>query len=1233
MDALSTTVGNRSRLTYMDEAARSPLAAAMREERKVITVLVADLVGSTAIGDGLGAEEARLVVSEAVARIVRIVERYGGTVKDLAGDGVLALFGAPVAHEDDAERALRAGLDITAEIRRYAVEVAAGWGVEGFGVRVGVNTGEVVLGQLGAGERVEYAAFGDAVNTCARLQSMAEPGTVLAATATRRAAAGLFSWSEPRQLEVRGRSRPVEAAEVIAVVAAGERHGDATTPLIGREDELLQGRAAVESVVSGSGGVLVVVGEPGVGKSRLSAELRTLFEASTAVHGVPRWLEGRCVSYGESMPYWPFRDLLRGWLGVGLNEPDLRVRVALRRALDAVMGEQSAQMYPYLGALLGLTLEPDVQAGLAELAPEALQYRTFEVVEQLLVTLAKDAPVTMLLEDLHWADATSLALVERLLTTVEDAALLVIVTARPELDHGWQRVREAALRDHPHRLREISLRALSATATEQLLDALADLDTFPAAIRARVIDAGGGNPFYLEELLRSMADAGALVDDGGRWKLVHEVAVELPATVEQVILARIDRLEPASHDTLLAASVIGRRFGLALLSGIVSDGTDVSTALRELQRLDLVREERRWPEPEYRFKHALIQEGAYRTMVSERREALHTRAASWLEQRHAEALEEVYGLLAHHWLAAKDDDRAARYLALAADRASRNWALDEAIDHYTGLLDLLERRGATRDAAEVLFKLALALHTSMRFAEANRAYQRAFALWQPVAGRHPATETLRVATSYVPRVPDPARAGWWADIRLCMQLFDRLVVAGPERSILPSLAEHWEISDDGLLYRFHLRPGLEWSDGHALTAHDVEYAILRMLDPDRPGISVSLYYVLENARAYFHGELTDPAAVGVRAVDDRTLEFRLAAPAPYFMSVVNRADAAPLPRHAIERDGDAWTEPGRQVVSGPFRQVERGDGRLVLERRPEHTGTLGNVNIVVGTHARIEQALERFAAGTADLIPLVYSPRVADLLPPDAPPAVPGPATWTAYLGFRHADPVSGDRNLRRALALAVDREALAAVLPSHLPVANGGIVPPALQGHTADIALPFDPAAAAAALAESGIPAGTELSVATQDVWQPVMEVLERGWRDTLGVTVRHATWRAEDVAGLPPLTELAQVYIAGWLPGYPDPEYCLRLLLQSDSLTNEGGFADAELDELIDRARRQTTGASRLELFHQVDRMAVVDRVALVPLCYGRNVAYLRDGIQGWWEFGKSSSGFGDLMLDPPG
>ena len=255
-------------------------------------------------------------------------------------------------------------------------------------------------------------------------------------------------------------------------------------------------------------------------------------------------------------------------------------------------------------------------------------------------------------------------------------------------------------------------------------------------------------------------------------------------------------------------------------------------SLLDLMRLDLVREGRRWPEPEYRFKHALIQEAAYRTLVTVDRNRLHREAAAWLEARYEGREEEVAGLLAHHWLAADDEDKAVTYLTIAGDRARQEYALDEAIGHYRELLPILERRGEDREIALVLFKLALALHMSLRFKEANETYQRAFAFWtppEPFPGEP--TATVRVATSYRPRDHDPRSAIAWPDIQLCMQLFDRLVEQWPERTIVPSLADRWEIADDGLRYVFHLRDGLEWSDGTPLTAGDIEFGIKRVLDP------------------------------------------------------------------------------------------------------------------------------------------------------------------------------------------------------------------------------------------------------------------------------------------------------------------------------------------------------------------------------------------------------------------
>jgi class 3 adenylate cyclase len=405
----------------------------MREERKVVTAVFADLVGSTALGERVDPEEVKLIVGEAVARIVHAVEEFGGTVKDLAGDGVLALFGAPVSHEDDAERALRAGLRILDDIRNYGMEVARAWDVEGFGVRVGVATGPVVLGSVGAGRRVEYAAFGDTVNVAARLQSSASPGAALADADTYRLAEPLFEWGSATELTLKGRAAPVVAYQLDGIRHTPTRVRGVQAALVGRDRELATARTALQGVLAGTGGILFVWGEAGIGKSRLVTELHDLADASAAdTDRPPMWLDGRCVSYGESLPYWPFRDLVRGWLGASLDQPELKVRVSLRRAIDGLFGDRAMEIYPYLGAMLGVALEPEAAGRLAELSPEALQYRTFEVMGALIARLAQDRPVIVAIEDLHWADPTSVQLAERLLPLSEEAAVLLVITMRPE---------------------------------------------------------------------------------------------------------------------------------------------------------------------------------------------------------------------------------------------------------------------------------------------------------------------------------------------------------------------------------------------------------------------------------------------------------------------------------------------------------------------------------------------------------------------------------------------------------------------------------------------------------------------------------------------------------------------------------------------------------------------------------------------------------------------------------
>ena len=466
-------------------------------------------------------------------------------------------------------------------------------------------------------------------------------------------------------------------------------------------------------------------------------------------------------------------------------------------------------------------------------------------------------------------------------------------------------MKESAARELAHRTREIALEALSGDVGRELLYALVGAGTLPAEMERRILEPAEGNPFFLEELVRSLVDAGALVRGGEGWRFDHEVEVEVPPTVEKVILARIDRLQPDAHDTLMAASVLGRQFGLPLLEAVSGSDGDVSRSLLELQRLDLVRESRRWPEPEYRFKHVLIQEAAYRTLVSEQRDAAPSaRPRSGSRRAYAGARTRWRGCSrTTGWRPRTRTRRSCTCRARGIGHARSTRSTRPSSTTASCCRSSDERRN---DAiALVLFKLALAFHMSLRFAEANEMYQRAFDFWMPPPRRAPGA-TLRIATSFLPNDPDPRSAIAWPNIQLCMQLFDRLVEAWPERTLVPSLADRWEIADDGLRYVFHLR-GADVVRRDPLTAHDIEFGIKRVLNPDAPGSSVAIYFVLENGQDYYLRRNEDADAIGVRALDDRTVEFRLVAPAPYFMSVMNRPDGGPQPRHAIERDGEGWT--------------------------------------------------------------------------------------------------------------------------------------------------------------------------------------------------------------------------------------------------------------------------------------------------------------------------------------
>lgn len=1181
----------------------------VREERRIVTAVFADVVGSTPLAERLDPEEVKLVLGEAIGRAIKIVEAYGGTVKDLAGDGVLALFGAPIAHEDDPERAIRSALEIASDAASYGQEVRRAWGIENFAMRIGIHTGEVVVGQVGAGSRVEYGAVGDALNTAARLQASAAPGSVLVSETTRRLAGERFDWSPPQTLQLRGKVDPVVAFGVTGVREAA-LPAQALAPMVGRQGELAAGRELIDRLGAGSGGVLFILGEPGIGKSRLAAELRE----SASAHAGCEWLEGRCVSYGQSLPYWPFRDLIRNWLEVSATEPEVKVRIKLRRRTEELFPGRALEVYPYLGTILGINLEPEAAARLSQLSPESLQYRTFEVFTELLTQLAKAQPVVISLDDLHWADSTSLALTERLLALTEEAPVLLTMSQRLETEHGSWQLKEKAAREYRHRFRELALQPLGRTSEIELLATLVSHSVLPDSLVERLLAYAEGNPFYLEQMVRSLMDRGVLLPENSHWKVTPGASLDIPETLEGVILARIDRLEAEWRLVVTAASVLGRMFGLQLLEAVTRlESSALRRAIHHLLRLDLFREEAGGPHPIYRFKHALIQETAYRTLVSEDRRALHRRAAEWFESFYGERLERVYGLIAHHWLVAADAVKAARYLKLAGDRARDEWALDEAIGHYRGLVPLLEEAGQAQEAAEVLFQLGTTLHLAMRYREANEVWQKAFQRWRPAAGvDQPATATLRLAVNQMPWGADPDLGLYSANQRLIDQVYDRLLHPRPGPYVVPGLAQTWQVSDDGRRYRLELRKDLTWNDGRPITATDVVWAIRRSLDPAGARTQVSHFSVLENAEAYASGQLEDVGAIGVAALDDWQVEFRLNRAAPYFLHMLTWPQAGPL---RADLGG-----------SGPFRLQRLEPEEVTIEsdpgyRRPRR----GNIGRVEWRHQQGDEALAALQSGDLDVVAVTANdPAMRGAGDPQVATARGAPVQSI----FMHCNIRAHrtDVHLRQALAYATDRSALEPFLLPSQTIATGGLVPPGLLGHTPDIAPYFQPDLARASLSRSAHQGPLVVAFATEQR-APYVDALIECWRETLGLQIGvHEDVMARNTS----FYGLAHVVLWHWIAGYPDPEYFLRYLLHSQSLGNLAGWSHPAFDALVDRALDERTGAGRLALFHQADRMAVQEQCVVIPVAYARFTVLLKPWVHGWWEWGAPWMSFDDLTVD---
>ncbi len=542
-------------------------AAAGTSERRPLTVLFADIAGSTAIAERMDPEDWTAIVSQAFARMNATVTRYDGTIARLMGDGVLAFFGAPVAHEDDPVRAVRCGLDMARAVDELSAELNAKEPID-LKVRVGINTGPVVVGIVGTDSASEYTAMGDAVNVAARMQALARPGTVLVSGATHRFVAALVESVDVGPLELKGKASAVQAYEVTGLKegASGRGLSGIHAPMIGRDAQLGRLRDLFAIAQAGQGRVASVLGEPGIGKSRLLSEFRAEVERGD---GQVRWIEGRCLSYGKTLPYHLVLDVVRSIIGVGGSAGEPEVREALERVLRELLGDGWAEPYMYLGHLLSIKLDPEVQTHLAALEFETIK-RYVSSLLQTLRAITMNGPVVLVLEDLHWADAASADTLLALMPLAADLPVLTIMSSRSDRDAtGWRLVSGA--RDlFGDALTEIRLDALSTDQTRSLVASLLEIESLPEKTRDLILAKAEGNPFFVEEVIRMLIDRGAIRREGDRWVATATVAgVEIPDTLQGLLLERIDRLPKESRRTLRVASVIGRQFGVTILERLL----------------------------------------------------------------------------------------------------------------------------------------------------------------------------------------------------------------------------------------------------------------------------------------------------------------------------------------------------------------------------------------------------------------------------------------------------------------------------------------------------------------------------------------------------------------------------------------------------------------------------------------------------------------------------------------
>jgi class 3 adenylate cyclase/predicted ATPase len=707
----------------------------MEGENRLVTALFADISGFTPMSQELSPEASVEKVNQCFQVITDAVYRYEGSINRFIGDCVLAFFGAPLTHENDPERAIMAALDMREAVSQI-----------GLNVSIGINTGMTYFGPIGTQQHLEVSAYGHDVNLAKRLQDSAEPGQIFVGTGTYRLTRRAFDFNYLDAVTLKGITSPVPVYEVLGVKERPEKLRGIEgmrARMIGREHEFAELKEATDAWLGGQGQIVSIIGEAGIGKSRLVAELRDYLEQENSLSPFyPRslsLLEGRCVSIGQPTSYWPFLDILRAYFDLS-EEDDISTRARkVTESVTHLFPQTAEEMLPFLGYLLSIQFGNELDEKPRYFTPEQIRHQTLMRLRDLFETLAEKQPLLLILEDLHWADDLSLDLISLLMDELANWPLMLLCVYRPEREHRVWQLSNLAQRKCLDRYTEITLKQLSSRESRELVETLLKIENLPESIKEMILRRSEGNPFFIEEVIRSLIDRDMVYRDGEHWKARREISlIDVPDTIQSVLLARVDRLQAEARYVLQCASVIGRLFRYRLLEHMTRQERDLNRYLDEFEERELIYEERTVPELEYAFRHALTQEATYQSILERRRKEFHHQVAQGIEQFYQERLEEYYEELAHHYSRSDDIQKALEYLLKAGNKALRLCACREAIAHFSKGLELVKTLPDTPERAQQELDLQFALGISVQVIEgygspeAGRAYARAVELCQQI---------------------------------------------------------------------------------------------------------------------------------------------------------------------------------------------------------------------------------------------------------------------------------------------------------------------------------------------------------------------------------------------------------------------------------------------------------------------------------------------------------------------